>query len=59
MIYEFKCKNCHITERSLPITSEQKTTKCEICGAEAKRMISKSSFVLKGKRWAKDGYSDG
>lgn len=56
-LIEFKCKKCHITEESLPITSNKKTTKCGICGEEAKRIISKSSFVLKGKKWAsKDGY---
>jgi len=59
MIYEFKCNNCHITEEVLPITSKRETTKCKICGAEAKRIISKSNFVLKGKGWAKDGYGNG
>ena len=57
MIYEFKCDNCHITEENLPINSKKETTKCNICGREAKRIISKSSFILKGKGWAKDGYS--
>lgn len=57
MIYEFKCKNCHITEESLPITSDKEVTKCKICGGEAKRIISKSTFILKGKKWAsKEGY---
>lgn len=59
MIYEFKCKNCHITEEVLPITSKQETTKCKICGSEAKRIISKSTFILKGKGWEKDGYGNG
>lgn len=59
MIYEFKCRNCHITEESLPISSKQKTTKCKICGEDSERIISKSTFVLKGKGWAKDGYGDG
>ena len=26
------------------------------CGGESKRVISKTSFVLKGGGWAKDGY---
>ena len=57
MIYEFECQNSHITEENLPISSQKETTKCRICGEEAKRMISKSNFILKGKGWAKDGYS--
>ncbi len=57
MIYEFKCKNCHVTEESLPITSKKDTTECSVCGEEAKRIISKSNFILKGKKWAaKEGY---
>ena len=57
MIYEFKCKNCHITEESLPITSDKEVVECKICGGEAKRIISKSTFILKGKKWAsKEGY---
>lgn len=57
MIYEFKCKNCHITEKYFPINSDIEVTECRICGAEAKRLISKSNFILKGKGWAKDGYN--
>ena len=57
MIYEFKCKNCHITEEYFSTPSNKEETKCRICGAVAKRIISKNNFVLKGKGWAKDGYS--
>ena len=56
-IYEFKCKNCHITEEVLPISSKQEITICRICGAEAERIISQSNFKLKGDKWAKDGYA--
>jgi putative FmdB family regulatory protein len=56
-LFEFKCDKCHITEENLPISSKKETTKCSICGAEAKRIISKSNFILKGNGWAKDGYN--
>ncbi len=32
-------------------------TKCEKCGGELVRVISASSFVLKGGGWYKDAYS--
>lgn len=59
MIYEFKCKSGHITEESLPISSSKKMTKCKVCGEDSERIISKNTFVLKGKGWAKDGYGNG
>jgi putative FmdB family regulatory protein len=58
MIYEFKCEKCNrITTETLPITSQKKKTICQFCGEVAIRMISKNSFILKGKGWSKDGYN--
>lgn len=58
MIYEFKCEDCNrITTESLPITTKKRKTICQFCGGVAKRIISKTAFILKGKKWAsKDGY---
>ena len=57
-VYEFKCESCNkITVKSLPITSNQKKTKCDFCGKVAKKTISNSFFNLRGSGWAKDGYS--
>lgn len=55
--YEYECKKC-----GYQFTREQKITEapnphCTECGGlEAKRLISKTSFALKGKGWFKDGY---
>lgn len=58
MIYEFKCEKCNkINIESLPITTKKTITVCQFCGGIARRIISKSTFILKGRGWEKDGYS--
>ena len=55
--YEYECSAC-----SAAFTREQKITEppdpqCPTCGEpKAKRLISKTTFTLKGKGWFKDGY---
>ena len=58
MIYEFKCGNCgKINQESLPITTKKTKVICQYCGNIAEKIISKSTFILKGKNWAsKEGY---
>jgi len=60
-IYEFECTVCHhVEERSdLPITSSIDTIECSSCKGLSKKVISKSSFNLKGSGWYADGYSPG
>lgn len=56
MIYEYECQKC---EKILEIEqkiSEEPLDKCPECGHVIKRIISNTSFVLKGKGWFKDGY---
>lgn len=57
-IYEFKCEYCmKLTMKSLPISSEQKTTKCDYCRGKAKRIISvPSGYKMKGFSY-RNGYS--
>jgi len=56
--YEYRCEKCgHEFEREQRIT-EDPIKKCPSCGAlKAKRMISATSFVLKGGGWYSDLYS--
>ena len=56
--YEYKCRKCgHEWELQQKISSEP-AKMCPKCDSmEAKRLISKPSFVLKGPGWADDGYS--
>ena len=57
-VYEYICKGCdHEFERQQRI-SDSPVRKCPVCGAmKAKRLISRTSFVLKGGGWYSDLYS--
>jgi len=57
-IYEYQCQKCgHEFEREQRIV-EDPIKKCPACKANrAKRLISKTSFVLKGGGWYNDLYS--
>ena len=57
-VYEYICKACdHEFEREQRI-SDRPIKKCPVCGAmKAKRLISRTSFVLKGGGWYSDLYS--
>jgi putative FmdB family regulatory protein len=57
-IYEYQCTDCeHLFEEIQKIKSDP-IKKCPVCGKEKViRLISRSSFQLKGKCWAKDGYA--
>jgi putative FmdB family regulatory protein len=58
MVYEYRCPKCaknveldqHLGDPA-PICCE------ENCNIEMERIISKTSFVLKGSGWYRDGYS--
>lgn len=58
-IYEFRCEDCgKIVVHRLPISSNQQVVKCDYCGEiSAKRIISASTFVLKGGGWYASGYN--
>lgn len=56
-IYEYECENCHeITEAWQHLADEPLTT-CPKCSGILKKLISRSSFQLKGGGWYADGYS--
>lgn len=58
MTYEYECTKCsHQWELQQKIT-EDAVKKCPNCKKKsAKRLISGSSFILKGGGWADVGYS--
>lgn len=55
-IYEYECKSCKTRfEKLMGIRDPQPD--CPECGSsESRRLISRSSFVLKGDGWYKDHY---
>ncbi len=56
-IYEYECENCgrHL-EVWQKITDDPLTT-CEACGGKLHKLISQSSFILKGTGWYVTDYA--
>jgi putative FmdB family regulatory protein len=57
-IYEYVCSACEETMDVLQKVDDPAPAKCERCGAEGTltRMVSRTSFVLKGGGWYSDLY---
>ncbi len=56
-IYEYKCRSCNEHMEVMQKISDPKLTVCPECGGELTKLISNTSFVLKGGGWYADGYS--
>jgi len=54
-VYEFECKDGHVTEDLVPMGTEH--TQCIKCKKKARKILSTCSFELKGGGWYADGYS--
>ena len=58
-IYEYKCESCEDVFEVLQKISEPAPQKCKKCGNEKiKRLMSQSSFVLKGSGWYATDYAE-
>jgi putative FmdB family regulatory protein len=55
-IYEYKCPKCGVVEAMQGI-KEKPLKKCPNCKSKVERMISSSSFVLKGSGWYATDYA--
>jgi putative FmdB family regulatory protein len=56
-IYEYRCDACGATKEAIQRMSDASLTLCEACGQEAlARIISRTSFVLKGTGWYATDY---
>ena len=57
-IYEFRCRTCaKVFEKFARMSERDTQLSCIYCGANlVDRLISSSSFHLKGGGWAADGY---
>ncbi|HXW60463.1 MAG TPA: zinc ribbon domain-containing protein [Myxococcota bacterium] len=58
-IYEYSCRKCHGREELLQKLDEEPPEICSHCGAKntLTRVVSESSFQLKGGGWYKDLYA--
>ncbi len=56
--YEYKCGKCGTIEVTQKIT-DRPLKKCPDCGCKVKKLISQSSFHLKGSGWYATDYKKG
>ena len=57
-IYEYECTKCHRIEEVLQKFSDKPITKCERCSGKLQKLISQSSFHLKGTGWYVTDYAN-
>ena len=56
-IYEYGCSECGKHIEAFQKIIDEPLTLCPECGGELSKLISSTSFVLKGGGWYADGYS--
>ena len=57
-VYEYRCESCGKDSEAIQKFSDAPLTDCELCGTKGalKKLISKSSFALKGSGWYTTDY---
>lgn len=58
-IYEYRCRDCEQIFEEWQRNHEDVEAPCPVCGGEAQRIISNTSFVLKGTGWYVTDYANG
>ena len=56
-IYEYKCESCRKHHEIMQKITEKPLTICPGCGGKMKKLISNTSFVLKGSGWYVTDYA--
>lgn len=56
-IYEYVCDKCGNHLEVVQKMSDRPLTRCKKCGGKLERIISRSSFVLKGSGWYVTDYA--
>ena len=57
-IYEYECDKCQNIVEAWQSMTDAPLTKCTECGGSLRKLISTSSFQLKGGGWYADGYGN-
>lgn len=57
-VYEYECQSCQEVIETWQGISDDPLAICPGCGGSLKKIISMSSFALKGGGWYADGYSN-
>ncbi|MDO9082244.1 MAG: zinc ribbon domain-containing protein, partial [Humidesulfovibrio sp.] len=55
---EYNCQDCKQIFEDWQKNYEERDIPCPVCGGQASRLISSTSFVLKGGGWYASGYSE-
>ncbi len=58
-IYEYNCSKCGRHHEVMQKITDQPLAVCPDCGGELKKIISNTSFVLKGTGWYVTDYASG
>ncbi len=56
-VYEYECNECHKVFEIQQKMADKPLTSCPECEGEIKKLMSMSSFQLKGGGWYADGYA--
>jgi len=57
-IYEYQCQKCGTIQEALQKFSDKPLTKCSHCTGKLHKLVSKSSFHLKGTGWYVTDYKN-
>ena len=57
-IYEYKCAKCKRHHEIMQKITDKPLTICPSCGGNMRKMISSTSFVLKGSGWYATDYAN-
>ncbi|MCL5024243.1 MAG: zinc ribbon domain-containing protein [Nitrospirae bacterium] len=56
-IYEYQCESCGKKHEIVQRYTDMPLTKCPECGGTMRKLISSTSFILKGTGWYKTDYA--
>lgn len=56
-IYEYKCLKCGKEFEAMQKISDEPLRECSICSGEVRKLISNTSFILKGTGWYVTDYA--
>jgi len=56
-IYEYRCRSCGQTIEAMQRMSDRPLRKCRKCSGKLEKIISRTSFALKGGGWYAEGYN--
>ena len=57
-VYEYECTQCGKVEEVIQKFSDKPLTNCRRCGGKLQKLISQSTFHLKGTGWYVTDYSN-